>query len=48
MRVALEVMPLILLCWLTALEVDVGGVAVEAEHLITFCSCVTDDNRGAV
>ena len=48
MRVALEVMPPILLCWPTTLEVDVGGVAVESEHLITFCSCVTDDNRGAV
>ena len=32
-------------------EVDVGGIAVEAEpshqYPITFCCCVTDGNRGA-
>ena len=29
---ALKVMPTILLCWLVTSEVDVGGMAVEAEH----------------
>jgi len=51
-RAAPKVMPLILVCWITMSEVDVGGVAVVVEpshqHPMTFCCCVTDGSRGAV
>ena len=46
MRAALKVMPPILLYWPTVLEVDVGGMAVEAEP--TFCCHATDGSSGAV
>ena len=52
MRAALKIMPPLVLCWPTMSEVDVGGMAVEAEashqHSITLCCCVTDGSRGAV
>jgi len=52
MRAAPKVMPPVLLCWPTMLEVDVGDMAVEAEpfhlYLITFCCSVMDGSRGAV
>ena len=42
MRVAPKVMPAILWCWPTASEVDVGGMAVDAEpshqYPITLCA----------
>ena len=41
-------MPPVLLCWPAVLEVDVGGMAVEAEPSITCCCCVTDSSRGTV
>ena len=45
-------MPLILLCWPTTSEVDVGRLAVESEsshqHSITCGFCVTDDSGGGV
>ena len=51
-RAALKVMPPILLCWLTMSEVNVGGMAVEAEpshqYSIIFCCRVTDSSNGAV
>ena len=51
-KVALKVMLLILLCWPTVSEADVGGMAVEAEpscqYFFTFCCCVTDGSRGEV
>ena len=47
-----RVMPLILLCWPTVSEVNVGGMAIEAEsshqYYITYCCHVTDGSRGAV
>lgn len=50
MRDALKVIPLILLCGPMTSEVDVGGMAVEAEHShqhsITFCCCATDAAEG--
>ena len=52
MRPALKVMALILLCWLTMSETDVGGMAVGVEpshqYSVTFCCHVTDGSRGAV
>ena len=46
LRVALKVMPLILLCWPTISKVDVSGMAVEVkpshQYSITFCCCLTD------
>ena len=51
-KVALKVMLLILLCWPTVSEADVGGMAVEAEpscqYFISCCCCVTDGSRGEV
>ena len=51
-RTAPEVMPPILLCWLTTSEVDIGDVAVEAEpsqqYSVSFCCHGTDGSRGAV
>ena len=45
-------MPLVLLCWPTMLEADVGGRAVETElsrqYSITCCCHVIDGSRGAV
>jgi len=52
MRPALKVMALILLCWLTMSETDVGGMAVGVEpshqYSVTFCCHVTDGSRRAV
>ena len=49
---ALKVMPSILFCWPTMSDVDVGGMAVEAEpshqYSVTFCCHVTDGSGGAV
>jgi len=46
MRAAPKVMLPVLLCWLTMSEVDIGGVAVEAEpshqYSVTFSCDVTD------
>jgi len=39
-KAALKVMPLILLFWLTPSEVDVGSMAVEAEHSTNTLSLV--------
>ena len=51
-RVALKVMPPILLFWSTTSEVGVGDIAVGAEYscqyFTTFCCCATDGSRGAV
>ena len=51
-RAAQKEVPPILLYWTTTLEMDVDGMAVEAEsscqYPITFCFCVTDGNWGAV
>ena len=51
-RAALEVIPPILLCRPTMSEMDVGGMAVEAEpsrpYSVTFCCHVTDGSRGTV
>jgi len=48
----LKVVPPILLWWSTTIEVDVGGMVVEAEpsypYSVTFCFCMTDGSRGAV
>jgi len=45
-------MPLILLCWPTTSEADVGGMAVEVEpsrqYSVKFFRRATDDSRGAV
>ena len=50
-KVALKVMPPVLLCWPMMSEVDVGGVAAEVEpscqYPNTFCCCVTDGSRRA-
>jgi len=47
-----EVMPPLLLLWLTASEADVGGMAVEVkpshQYSIKFSFCVTNGNRRAV
>ena len=52
MKTALRAVPPILLYWYTTPEVNVGGVAVEAEpshqHSVTFSCCATVDSRGAV
>ena len=52
MRAALEVMPLILLCWPMPSELDVSSMAAEVEpshkYSVAFCCLVTDDSRGAV
>ena len=52
MRVALKVMPPVLLCWPRISEMYVGGMAVEVESShqcsVKFCFCVTDGSRGAV
>jgi len=51
-RVALKVMPPILLCCPMTSEVDVGGMVAEVEpshqYSVTFCGCVTDGSRGVV
>ena len=46
MRIALKVMPPILLYWLMMSEVDVGGTAVEAEPLHDVAVQLRD-SRGA-
>lgn len=50
-RTALKVMPSILLWWPTVSEVDVGGVAGEAEtsqqFSVIFCCCETDGSSEA-
>lgn len=50
--VAPKLMPLILLCWLMMLVMDVSSMVVEAEHSrlysITCCCCVTAGSRGTV
>ena len=52
MRAARKVMHPVLLCWPTASEVGVGGMAVKVEpsrqYSITFCCHVADGSRGAV
>ena len=52
MRTAPKIIPPILLCWPMTSEVNVGGVAVEAEpspHYSATClRHVTDGSRGAV
>ena len=52
MKVAPKVMPPILLCTPMMLEVDVGGMAVEAEpfhqDFNTHCDHTADDSTGAV
>jgi len=49
---ALKVLPPIILCWPSASEVDVGGMAVEVkpshQHSVIFCCHVTDGSREAV
>ena len=35
MRAALKVMPPVLLCWPTTLEVDVDGISVDAENMVS-------------
>jgi len=51
-RAASKVMRSISFFWLITSEVDVGGMAVEAEpshqFSIPFCCCVSDGSRGAV
>jgi len=51
-RVALKLMPPILLCWPMTSKADVGDMAVEAEpscqYSVKFCCCATDDSRGVV
>jgi len=51
-RAALKVKPLLSLCWPTMSEVDVCGVASEAEpyhqYSLACCCLVTDGSRGAV
>jgi len=50
--IAPKIMPPILWCWSTTSEVDVGGMAVEAEpfhqDFNTHCGHTTDDSTGAV
>ena len=50
MTAALKVMSFILLCGPTTSEIDVGGMAVEAEpslqYSIIFCCHVTDGSKG--
>jgi len=51
LRAATNVMPPILLCWLTTSEVDVGGMAeveLSLQYSTKFCCCVIDGSRGAV
>ena len=52
MKAALKVVPLILWCWPTVSEADIGGMAVEAEpsqqYFILCCCCVTAGSRRAV
>ena len=52
MRVALTVMPPILLCWPVTSEADVGVMSVEVEpshqYSIIFCYCVTEGSRGTI
>ena len=49
MRVALKVMPAVLLHWPMMSEVDVGGMAVEVDpshqYSVTCCCHVTDGSR---
>ena len=51
-KVALKVMLLILLCWPTVSEADVGGITVQVEsshqYSLPFCYLATDGSRGAV
>ena len=51
-KIALKVMPPILLCWPPTSEVDVGSIAAEVEpshqYSVTFCCSATDGSRGAV
>jgi len=50
-RAALKLM-FSLLCWAATSEVDVGGMAIEAEpfcqYSVTFCKGVANGSRGAV
>ena len=52
MMAALKVMAPILLCWPTASEMDVHGMAVETEpacqYSIKLFYCATDGSKGAV
>lgn len=52
MRAAPKVLPLILPYWAMMSEVDIAGMAVEAEfscqYSITLCFCTTDGSREAV
>lgn len=52
MMAAPKAMLVILLCWTTMSEADVGGMAVEVEpshhYFTTFCQHVIDGRRGAV
>ena len=52
MTSALKAVPHVLLCRPTTSEVNVGGMAVEAQlshqHPITFCWLVRDGSRGIV
>ena len=52
MRVALKLMPPVLLCWPTTPEADVGDMSVEVEpshqYSVKFCCHAADDSRGAV
>ena len=51
-EITLKVLPPILLCWLTASQTDVGGMAIEVEpshqYYITCCYRATDGSRGEV
>lgn len=51
-KAALKKMPPILLCWLTASELDTGGMETEAEcshqYSVTFSCHATDDSRKTV
>jgi len=52
MRVALKVMPPILLYWPTESETGVGGMAEDVEpschYSVTFCCCAIHGSRGTV
>lgn len=52
MRSALKVVLPVLLSCLTMSDVDIGGMAVQAEpscqHSVTFCGCVTNGSTGTV
>jgi len=52
MRATVKVTRPILLCWPATSEMDVGGMAVEAErsqqYSVTLCYCAIDGSRGAV